>query len=463
MLTSTKKLRRVSWRLCVGSIVFIASLLGLTPVVGAKTHREVLIIYSWHDLLPWQAGLRRGLQDALDQMPEEQRPDVYEERIDAGRVQNAVSDDALYRYLKEKYDRIALDSVITEGQRAADFLLHHPDLFPKTQRNAVNLVRDVRAMEGMRAFPFIDDHRKALLSVTEVMPGCEHIFVIADNSEVGERNKKGALENAAFLPPHVKLEIWENLSFDELFARASNMPTHSAILFYPLVRDRNGVSRVPRDVVTQLSRVANGPVFGLHDTFLGYGIVGGFLSSSRKEGALIAQIAMDGTANVPMPSSDANAVEYRFDDVQLQRWGIPDSRLPTPFTVMNREEPAWARYRLQIGLGLTAIALEALLILALFYMMRQRKIVSQELQQERDSLERRVNERTAELRDAMSRVEESNRKLEELATTDELTKVANRRKFLEFGQAEMNRALRYDRQMSVLMLGSLQKTENKAR
>ena len=77
--------------------------------------RNVLIIYSWHDLMPWQAGIRAGLQENLQQAPEANRPNLYEERVDAGRIGSAASNAALYNYLREKYALIPLDVVIAES------------------------------------------------------------------------------------------------------------------------------------------------------------------------------------------------------------------------------------------------------------------------------------------------------------------------------------------------------------
>jgi diguanylate cyclase (GGDEF)-like protein len=68
-----------------------------------------------------------------------------------------------------------------------------------------------------------------------------------------------------------------------------------------------------------------------------------------------------------------------------------------------------------------------------------------ELEQANKDLESKVELRTAELQTA-------NEELKILATTDPLTKLNNRRHFFELGEQELARALRHQRQFTVLML-----------
>ncbi|WP_151194598.1 EAL and GGDEF domain-containing protein [Candidatus Symbiobacter mobilis] len=50
------------------------------------TPPHVLIVYSWHDQLPWQAGVRSGIAEHVHTPPVSERPILLEERIDAVRA-----------------------------------------------------------------------------------------------------------------------------------------------------------------------------------------------------------------------------------------------------------------------------------------------------------------------------------------------------------------------------------------
>ncbi len=68
------------------------------------------------------------------------------------------------------------------------------------------------------------------------------------------------------------------------------------------------------------------------------------------------------------------------------------------------------------------------------------------------SLEKKVEERTAELTATNERLVELNRKLEDISITDELTRIYNRRYFMERLKLEVKRAVRYGSPLSLLMV-----------
>ncbi len=62
-----------------------------------------------------------------------------------------------------------------------------------------------------------------------------------------------------------------------------------------------------------------------------------------------------------------------------------------------------------------------------------------------------INQQNAELRSLLSRLTDQNMELERLASTDALTGLTNRRRFLEFFEKERNRTQRYGGDLSLIM------------
>jgi diguanylate cyclase (GGDEF)-like protein len=89
----------------------------------------------------------------------------------------------------------------------------------------------------------------------------------------------------------------------------------------------------------------------------------------------------------------------------------------------------WMRTLVLIVMTVSAIFAQVLL--------RRQKFVELELRHHKDNLEQLVRERT--------------RELEQIANTDELTQIYNRRKFLEILEYEIQRNLRYQQSMSLLL------------
>jgi hypothetical protein len=62
-----------------------------------------------------------------------------------------------------------------------------------------------------------------------------------------------------------------------------------------------------------------------------------------------------------------------FDSRELQRWGVPESRLPPGSVVSYRGPSLWREYRATIGSAAAILALQALLIIGLLFERRARQ------------------------------------------------------------------------------------------
>ena len=383
--------------------------IGAWPLAATATPppQKVLILYSWHDQMPWQAGVRAGMTERLQQVPVDERPEIYEQRLDAGRIKTSkTSDFGLAVYLQDKYAQVPLDAVIAESRSATDFLRRHPELFPKAQRYAVNVTHSGETSGDIapeRVFAVEDDPGRALHTILQVMPDRERILVVLDNTKsFSGRSKTEVMAAAALLSPPVPVEFLDDFSFDELYAKARTLPPRSAVLYLPVFQDRLGARQIPRDVAAKLAEVATAPIFAHHDTFLGTGIVGGYLISAPRVGSLMARIAL----GLPLPQNsaeiDAIVKGYQFDDRQLQRWGIADDKLPNPHTIIGRQASLWTIYRWPISGILVVLALQSLLIVLLLRSRAERRRALAALVDEHARLEQRVVERTDELTESQS-------------------------------------------------------------
>ncbi|HEY4354728.1 MAG TPA: diguanylate cyclase [Acidobacteriaceae bacterium] len=105
--------------------------------------------------------------------------------------------------------------------------------------------------------------------------------------------------------------------------------------------------------------------------------------------------------------------------------------------------PAWYERHWFLALKIAA-ALGVLLLVV--------RLRTEVIRKRRDQLEREVESRTAELASKQKELMEANEKLAELATTDPLTGVFNRRQFLISADDEMERARRTRRPFTLLLI-----------
>ena len=171
--------------------------------------------------------------------------------------------------------------------------------------------------------------------------------------------------------------VWsDDLSLSEILRRCANLPEHSAIFYFTFGTDAAGAAYADERVIAELHATANAPLFAAHSVYLGTGIVGGRLMSiddlSRHTADAAIRIlngASPSSVKVP-PQSTGQPI---FDWRELQRWGIPESRLPPGSVVRYRRPSLWSEYRVAVLIAAGALAIQALLIIGLLFERRARQ------------------------------------------------------------------------------------------
>jgi diguanylate cyclase (GGDEF)-like protein len=167
------------------------------------------------------------------------------------------------------------------------------------------------------------------------------------------------------------------------------------------------------------------------------GVAGGYVVSGERIGRAIGRILQQKEPDI------AGIPGYVFDYPTVQRLHLQN--IPPTAQLLNRPQIIWEQYLWQIIAGLSLIGLEGILISALVLALRSRRQMLTALHDERKQLEERVLQRTMELQIA-------NDKLEQLATTDPLTGIGNRRRMTEQINKELERSRRFKHPLSLLML-----------
>ena len=125
------------------------------------------------------------------------------------------------------------------------------------------------------------------------------------------------------------------------------MSEDSLILLLTFNRDRDGKIFTYEDSAQLIRNAASVPVYGVWDFLLGYGIVGGRLTSGTSQGDLAATLALcvlrgDCAQNISVIKNNSNL--YMFDMMEMKRFGINQPSLPVDSVIIN--QPLHDRSRL---------------------------------------------------------------------------------------------------------------------
>jgi signal transduction histidine kinase len=384
----------------------------VTPAKGGMPRRKILVIYSQTVKYPWTRKVRDAFEKSLENLPEAERPEVFEEYLDEQRLREDAVGDFVADYFTRKYHTVTFNAVLAETRDACDLLLRHPGLFPGAARYLFDFNSGpLPSSPGTIAYYSTLDGIRSVKTIMDLLPEVHRIVVVGDQSPNHQLFLANLKKHSEHFAGKVTLDFWDNLSVPELYERAAKLPRNCAICYLGIFRDRLGEAQVPAQVAHQLSRVASAPVFGIVDTFLGAAVVGGYMDSAEREGALMARavLAEDGKPLRLTPDDMQAALSgYVFDDRQLKRWGIPDRRLPKGSVILNRMPTLWQSHRFVIIAVVAAFSLETLLIVTLIRINRKRRHGQELLEEARLTLEQKVVDRTAELVQSKQEADQAN-------------------------------------------------------
>jgi PAS domain S-box-containing protein len=363
----------------------IAALLLLSsgPIYGLQTEqpetKRILVLYSYHEGLPWDELIDQSFRNTLA-FQSDFSIEINVEHTD--RVRHA---DDEYRHklidlYRHKYSQPKMDLIIGVDDEAVGMLLDFGEkVFPEIPIVLITAERKnfQRALlkPHMTSLLWGLDTRANVELIGEILPQTRHIFVVAGTSPSDHEALKLAQASLREDTKRFAIDYLTDISANDLIKEATQLPERSAILYLVFSRDAEGKSFVPRKILSILSKQASVPVFGVLDTYLGYGIVGGNMLSAEVQGRRCAEIALRifrGESPVDIiPERTLN--QLMFDWRQLKRWGISEDKLPPGSIVRFKTYSFWELYRGYIVAAIILILIQSGLISFLLWQRAQRR------------------------------------------------------------------------------------------
>ena len=207
---------------------------------------------------------------------------------------------------------------------------------------------------------------RAARDILELQPETTTLALVLGASPLEQFWVKELQRELAPLGDGLRVLPPDGLSLEQMRARVAALPPHAAVFYQMFSVGGNGVQYENEQALAAILESSNAPVFGLFANQLGKGVVGGSLFDLRQVGNVTAQLA----ARMLEGESDAGNVEVEkqapaFDWRALQRWGIPESRLPAGADVRFRPPSLWEQHRPAIVAWSVIVLLQAVLITAL--------------------------------------------------------------------------------------------------
>ena len=386
-----------SYNFFVGRVLtalFLFTAISSAVAGEAPPPKRVLIISTGSRLAPGFVAVDQQLLAALRKV-QSVRIETYAENLDLVRFPTDRYQQVFRDYLSAKYSENPPDLVIlvyTGNLAITGRLL--PELFPNTPIIVAGFTEEELHPEqfgklvsgvAQRVNP-----QATLELIGRLQPEVNRIIVIDGTAELDREVSQRIRDAAQRFNGRLKIEFWENFTIDQLLEAVKLLPAKTAILFGRMFRDGAGQPLISAEVARALGQEANAPVYIMTDTALGTGAVGGSLASvdsfGQRAGEL-ARLVLSGTDIKSVPFEIRTDSSPIFDWRALNRWGIPESRLPPNSVIRFRPSSFWGEYRWYIFGLLIVICLQAAMIVDLLSQRRHRRAIETELRNSREMME----------------------------------------------------------------------------
>jgi PAS domain S-box-containing protein len=355
--------------------------------------KSVLVLHGFEANMPLNIKIDQGIRVTLEAAGMGVKQQFFE-YLDLARNPNPEHCQQLVEMLRLRYAQRKIDFLITLELGALEFLLNEGQgLFPGAPVLALDLPPTFELPRTNRRIiqQFITyDMMGTLEEALKLVPGAKRVYVVIGAFPEHDPYIGKARRDFKKWEGRLEFRYLNDRSFENMLTMVSHAPSGTIVLYLVLIKDITGKIYNPRDAVRLLSRASAAPVFGLYDTLLGYGIVGGSLVSFEQLGIEAAKLALEFLVHPQSRRASRTVLEIpsvpMFDWRQLRHWNLSEDALPEESIIINRQATLW-EYKYYIFGGLAFIIAQSFLILGLRAQQRRRRNAERSLWQKSEQLD----------------------------------------------------------------------------
>ena len=395
--------------LLVGLLLSILTAVSHPAGARAQSERkQVLFINSYHPGYKFSDDITNAI---LATFKERGNIDLRIEYLDTKRIQSAEYFEQVYQVLSLKYGKEQPDLIMSSDDDALNFLIKYADtLFPHVPVVFAGAnYFDPTRLEGYENFTGISEEADVagtLDLALSLHPEVTNIVVVNDTSVTGQK-VRAIFTGLTPRYPGLHFEFLENVSMNEVRQRLGSLTPDTLVLLTFFFRDQAGNFYEYDQFTSLITESSTVPVYGLWDFSLGYGILGGKLTSGYTEGERAAKLAiriLNGEDPQSIPVVKQTQSQYMFDFTMMEKWGIDEAVLPSNSTILNRPTSFYEENKSLIWGVSGGFILLVFIIVFLAANNNKRRLIqaeltasNRELQTVQASLEERVQSRTRAL------------------------------------------------------------------
>src|SRR5882757_7959248 len=342
--------------------------------------RRVLLLYPFDNAQPATVNAGSAVRKRLlDRSPSQ--IDISAEFLDLARFPSEADELRLARYLAEKHSRLPPDIIMPLNSEALRFATKYRGIIAPNVPIVFCCATPDRATAADRPKDITGvysrfDVGKTVALAQQLQPKARNLVIIFGPSEIDQRWLAVLRKEIEPYENHFNTEYWIGVPYKSLLERASHLARETIVIFITDYDDSTGKPLFPAQVVEALAQAASAPVYGPSDTYLGRGVVGGYMDSFELMGASAADLALEILAGRNPSSIDPQLSANRkffVDARQMARWQLSEKNLPQDTVVSFKRPTLWEEHRDLVLATIFVILLQAIMITALLVQMFARR------------------------------------------------------------------------------------------
>jgi signal transduction histidine kinase len=327
----------------------------------AQEMLSVLVIYSFHNDLPWQKNFRQGLLSGFES---DGRIKYYEESLDSSRFPGQRNTEVFAAYLQDKYRTRRIDLILAESEPASKLFIGN-DIFKGILHLMVNPAEWANRDPNQIVLAIQDDIIASYEAMQRIRKSNE-VYIIGETFTPYMKENIELLKGDSQGVSGIEVHYLINLEMSDLLSQVSEIPATANIFYLPLFQDGTGVIFTPKDVAKNIARISDAPIFTHYDSLLGSGVVGGLVNSSILAGEATVQKIREVWRAPGNKVTEAVVHQHIYDQRALDRFRIEASNLPASRLIINQSRSIWTDYRNYVITAGMAIVMLMILAVVLY-------------------------------------------------------------------------------------------------
>ena len=354
--------------------------------------KRILAIFAFKQAMPFGYYTAESMRETL--ASESSYPvELNVEFADLARYPDETYLARIVHFYKFKYSKEKFDLIMAIGDESAELMVEYGnELFGNIPIVAIGSGLDSLAKESENSNTiFLKwgwDIGKTVEIIQDLLPKTQHLYFISGTSASDLSIRNVALKDLRNTNVNFKTSFITDFAAPEMLKNISHLPDDSVIFFLSVLRDINNEGFISRDLMRMVSEQANVPTFGMSDTYLGLGIVGGKLLSPKYQGRRLIRTALKilNGESIKNTGSLKEDNQLMFDWRQLKRWSINEDNLPQNSVVKYKEKSIWDAHKGKIIGAIVIILSQSLAVTLLLIQRKRRSQAESESRRLRDDL-----------------------------------------------------------------------------